>query len=191
MNRRGATHVLACVVLLLAAAGLAEARQSRDPFARGMIGVEFSVGVLTEIWNLNGDRESMVDGTAAMWGALGRGFCLGVEFSHLRIFQETPGAFVQGLSPLIRWRFVDRDRWEMFVDAGPGISWSDLPTPPRGTKFNYLFQSSAGVMRRVGGNSQVVIGVRFLHLSNNHREGREHNPDLEMLGPFAGFSFSF
>jgi hypothetical protein len=191
MNRRGATHALACIVLVLVTAGAAEARQSRDPFARGTVAAEFSFGPMVEIWNFNGRQEWLVDGTAAMWGAIGRGFCLGVEFSHLRIFQETPGAFVQGLSPLIRWRVVDRERWEVFIDAGPGLSWSDLPTPPRGTKFNYLFQSSAGVMRRVGGNSHAVMGVRFLHLSNNHREGRQHNPDLEMLGPFAGFSFSF
>lgn len=191
MNRRGATRALTCIGLVLAAAGTAEARQSGDPFGRGTVAVEFSFSPMVEIWNLNGSREWLVDGTAAMWGAIGRGFCIGVEFTHLRIFQQTPGAFVQGLSPLVRWRIVDREKWEMFVDTGPGISWSDLPTPPRGTKFNYLFQGSAGVMRRVGGSGHAVIGVRFLHLSNNHREGREHNPDLEMLGPFAGFSFSF
>ena len=179
------------MVLVLVAAGVVEARQSRDPFARGTVAAEFSFSPMVEIWNLNGNREVLADGTAAMWGAIGRGFCLGVEFSHLRIFQPTPGAFVQGLSPLLRWRFVDRERWGMFADFGPGISWSDLPTPPRGTKFNYLFQGSAGVMRRVGGNSHALFGVRFLHLSNNHREGREHNPDLEMLGPFAGFAFAF
>lgn len=178
-------------MLVLAGAGAAEARQSRDPFGRGTVAVEFNFGGMSEIWNLNGGHESLADGSAVMWGAIGRGVCIGVEFSHLRIFQQTPGAFVQGLSPLVRWRFIDRERWQLFVDTGPGISWSDLPTPPRGTKFNYLFQFTAGTMRRIGGNSHAVFGVRFLHLSNNRREGRDHNPDLEMLGPFAGLSLSF
>lgn len=190
MNRRGATPVLACAALVLIAAG-AEARQTGDLFTRGTVAVEFGFSPMTEAWNLNERHETLVEGTAAMWGAIGRSVCLGVEFSHLRVYQQIPDAFVQGLSPLVRWRFVDRERWEMFLEIGPGISWSDLPAPQRGTKFNYLFQTSAGVVRRVAGNAHAVIGFRFLHLSNNGREGRERNPDLEMLGPFAGFSFTF
>ena len=191
MNSGGATHALACLVLVMVTAGAAEARQSRDPFARGTVAAEFSFSPMVEIWNLNGRRELLVDVTAAMWGAIGRGFCLGVEFSHLRIFQQTPGAFVQGLSPLIRWRFADQPNWDWFIEAGPGASWSDLDTPPRGTRFNYLFQAGAGAMRQVAHNQHFVLAYRFLHLSNNHREGRERNPDLEMMGVYAGWSFSF
>jgi hypothetical protein len=168
-----------------------EARQARDPFDRGRVGVEFGLAAMTECWNLNERRESLVEGTAALWGAIRDGLSLGVAFNHLRVFQRTPDAFVQGFSPLLRWRFVERDTWSAFVEVGPGISWSDLPTPPRGTKINYLFQGGGGVMRRVGSNSHAVVGARFLHLSNNHREGLNHNPDLDMIGPFAGFSFSF
>jgi hypothetical protein len=28
-------------------------------------------------------------------------------------------------------------------------------------------------------------------LSNNGRAGRDHNPDLEMMGAYAGWAFSF
>ena len=76
-------------------------------------------------------------------------------------------------------------------EQGPGVSWSDLETPPRGTRFNYLFQSGVGAMRRMARSQQLVLAYRFLHLSNNHREGREHNPDLEMMGIYLGWSFSF
>lgn len=191
MNRRRAAHALACAVLALVAAGAAEARQSRDPFARGTVSLEFDAVILGELWHLNERRESIVEGAVSVWGGVAGNVAIGVEFHHLYVIQRGTDAFVQGVSPLVRWRFIDRDPWSVFVEAGPGISWADVPTPPRGTTFNYLFQTSAGVMRRVGGNSHAVIGVRFLHLSNHHREGPNRNPDLEMLGPFAGFSFAF
>jgi hypothetical protein len=188
---RGAAHALACIVLVLVTAGAAEARQARDPFTRGTVSLEFDAAFLGELWHLNERRESIGEGAASVWGAVAEGVSIGVEFHHLRVIQRGSDAFVQGISPLVRWRFVDRGRWAMFAELGPGVSWSDVPTPPRGTKFNYLFQGSVGFLRQLGAGSRASFGVRFLHLSNNEREGVDRNPDLEMLGPFAGFSFSF
>jgi hypothetical protein len=113
------------------------------------------------------------------------------ELWHLNERRESIAEGVQGIAPLVRWRVVDRGRWAMFAELGPGVSWSDVPTPPRGTKFNYLFQGSVGFLRQLGAGRRASFGVRFLHLSNNEREGVDRNPDLEMLGPFGGISFSF
>ena len=167
------------------------AAQDRRPFQHGTVGIEAAVAPLVEIWNLNGHREPMLEVSAAFWGAVSDRFLLGVEFQHGFVFQHTPGAFVQGISPLIRWRFADQPNWDWFIEAGPGASWSDLDTPPRGTRFNYLFQAGVGAMRQFGRSQNIVLAYRFLHLSNNHREGREHNPDLEMMGLYAGWTFSF
>lgn len=49
----------------------------------------------------------------------------------------------------------------------------------------------AGVMKQTRRNQHLLLAYRFLHLSNNHREGREHNPDLEMMGVYIGWAFSF
>ena len=165
--------------------------QDRQPFQYGTVGFEFAAAPLIEIWNLNGHREPMGQLTASFWGAVSDRFNLGVEFQHDFVIQHTPGAFVQGILPLIRWRFADTPAWDWFVEAGPGVSWSDLDTPPRGTRFNYLFQAGAGAMRRMARSQQLVLAYRFLHLSNNHREGRERNPDLEMMGVYLGWAFSF
>jgi hypothetical protein len=165
--------------------------QERQPFQKGVVGIEGSVAPLVEIWNLNGHREPMIEMNASFWGAVTDRFSLGFEFRHAFVIQHTPGAFVQGISPLFRWRFADTPAWDWFVEAGPGASWSDLDTPPRGTRFNYLFQAGAGAMRRMARNQHLVLAYRFLHLSNNHREGRHRNPDLEMMGLYAGWTFSF
>jgi hypothetical protein len=173
---------------LLAAPAVA---QERQPFERGVVGIEFAAVPLIEIWNLNDHREPMIGISGTAWGAVSRRFSVGVEFHHTFVIQHTPGAFVQGISPLIRWRVGEAAGWRWFVDGGPGISWSDLDTPPRGTRFNYLFQAGAGAMRRMTRGQHLVVAYRFLHLSNNKREGRDRNPDLEMMGLYAGWAFFF
>ncbi len=165
--------------------------QERRPFQHGTVGIEIAAAPLVEIWNLNDHREAMLEISASFWGAVSDRFTLGVAFQHAFVFQHTPGAFVQSISPLIRWRFADQPNWDWFIEAGPGVSWSDLDTPPRGTRFNYLFQAGAGGIRQVGRNQSVVVAYRFLHLSNNHREGRERNPDFEMMGIFVAWGFAF
>src|SRR5688572_18708117 len=184
------TSWIGALVTLLAVTPPAAA-QDRRPFQQGTVGIEAAVTPLVEIWNLNGHREPMLEVSAAFWGAVSDRFMLGVEFQHGFVFQHTPGSFVQGISPLIRWRFADQPNWDWFIEAGPGASWSDLETPPRGTRFNYLFQAGVGAMRQVGRSQNFVLAYKFLHLSNNHREGRERNPDLEMMGLYAGWTFSF
>ena len=186
-GKRTSVTLLALVLI----SALPAFAQERDPFTRGTVGVEFGVAPLIEAWNLNGHREPMLEGSASVWGAIAGDVAIGFEFQHGYVFQHTPGALVQGISPLVRWRFADNDTWDWFVEAGPGVSWSDLTTPPNGTKFNYLFQAGTGVVRRTGNGQHFLVAYRFLHLSNNHREGREHNPDLEMMGVYVGWSFSF
>ena len=182
---------IATTILLAVAHAVPATAQDRQPFQQGTVGFEAAVAPLVEIWNLNGHREPMFEVSASFWGAVRDSFMVGIEFQHGYVFQHTPGAFVQGISPLFRWRFADQRNWDWFIEAGPGVSWSDLVTPPRGTKFNYLFQAGAGATRQVGRGQNFVLAYRFLHLSNNHREGREHNPDLELMGLYAGWTFSF
>lgn len=186
-------RVLAVCLLpsaLLVLAGPATA-QDRRPFQRGTVGIEVAAAPLVEIWNLNGHREPMLEVNASFWGAVSDRFILGMQFQHAFVFQHTPGAFVQGISPLIRWRVADTPNWDWFAEAGPGVSWSDLDTPPNGTRFNYLFQAGTGAMRQIGDSQTFVLAYRFLHLSNNHRAGRGRNPDFEMMGVYAGWAFSF
>ena len=191
MNRRCASLAVTCLVVVLGGARAAEARQPRDPFARGTVSIEFAAGLFGELWHLNERRETIGEGAVSTWGAVAEDVSIGVEFHHLRVIQRGSDAFVQGISPLVRWRFIDRNPWSVFAEIGPGVSWSDVPTPPRGTKFNYLFQGSVGFLRNLGANSHASFGLRLLHLSNNEREGVDRNPDFEMLGAFAGIAFSF
>jgi hypothetical protein len=163
----------------------------RDPFSRNTVGIEFGFGLLGEAWNLNADREWLVDGTASAWWAFASGGALVIEFHNLRIFQTGPNPFVQGFSPLFRWRMRERGSWRLYAEFGPGISWSDRVTPPRGTKFNYLIQGGFGVQRRLGASTHLLTSLRLLHVSNSGREGRQRNPDIEALGIQTGLMVAF
>ena len=165
--------------------------QDRDPFKKGSVGIEIGAAPMIEIWNINEEHEQVIDGTAAFWGAVANRIAIGIEFHQALVIQDAPGAFVQGVSQMIRFKLTDRPGWNWYAETGPGVSWSDLTTPVRGTKFNYLFQAGTGFMRRVGSNSHVVLAYRFFHLSNNGRAGKDHNPDLEMMGAYIGWSLSF
>lgn len=161
------------------------------PFARHATSIELSTAVMQEAWNYNEAHEWLFEGSGSMWWAFKKGFAVGIEWQHVRVFQRTPDAWVQGFSPLFRWRYVERPTWNAFVEVGPGISWSDRATPPRGTLFNYLFQGEAGVMKQLTRSTHAVGAFRFLHLSNNGREGLDRNPDIEALGLRAGIAIWF
>jgi hypothetical protein len=163
----------------------------RDPFARNTVGIEFGFGLLGEAWNLNADREWLIDGTVAAWWAFASGRALVVEFHNMRIFQTGPDPFVQGLSPLFRWRMRERGSWRFYAELGPGISWSDRVTPPRGTRFNYLLQAGVGVQWRLGAATHLLSSLRLVHVSNSGREGRDRNPDIEALGIQTGVMIGF
>ena len=184
------------LILLSATSALAQGPSaslgaSREFFQKGSVGIEIGAAPMLEIWNINEEHEQVIEGTAAFWGAVSERVAIGIEFHHAFVLQEAPGAFVQGLSPMVRFKLTDRPKWNWYAETGPGVSWSDLTTPVRGTRFNYLFQAGTGLMRRVGSNSNVLVAYRFFHLSNNGREGKDHNPDLEMMGGYFGWSFSF
>jgi hypothetical protein len=191
MHLRRAALGLAFSVFALTGAHAQGQQTPLDFFDRGATSIEFGLGLLDEAWNLNERREWLLAGSASLWWACSDRVALGAEFQHARVFQRTPDAFVQGFSPLVRFEVIEREAWRMFVEAGPGLSWSDLDVPPRGTKFNYLFQGSAGLMRRIGRNASITAAFRFFHLSNHFRDGRDHNPDLEALGAYTGLSVSF
>lgn len=157
----------------------------------GDLGVEFTGTYLTEAWNLNGRRERLAGGGAALWWAFHERLALLVEVQLIRVFQApVRDARVFGLTPLVQWRVHEADLWTAFVEIGPGVSWSNAPVPPNGTRFNFVTIAGTGITREVGPRAQVVAGFRWFHLSNGGREGSNRNPDIQAVGPYAGVRFA-
>jgi len=174
------------------AAAPAPVAAERSPFQRGLVGLEFGGGAMTEAWNLNGARETLINTTFALWWTYQEGRSLVVEFHTASVFQEAPRtAFVQALVPILRCRVLQRGQSSVFIEMGAGLSWSDTVTPPRGTRLNYLTLTSVGLTRRLTRQTHAVASLRWLHLSNASLEGRNRNPDIEALGGYFGLFVGF
>lgn len=215
-DRRGVAGFLAALALVLGAAARATAAEPQDkppdpvdttsqepvasvgatapldPFTKGTTTLEIGVAGLDESWNFNEAREWQIEGDITAWHAVSRGLAVGVAWHNSRVFQATADPYVSGVFPLLaRWRIVERGPWRLVQEVGGGVSWSTRDVPPRGTRFNFLFESSLGLQRRIGRGRHLVAAVRFLHLSNADRVGPDRNPDLQMLGLYTGVSASF
>jgi hypothetical protein len=156
------------------------------PFEKGAVGVELGLGLLREAWDLNRGREWLADGTLSFWWAFVNRATLVVEVHATRVFQQpNRDAFVTGLTPVVRFQVLDKESLDLFTEIGVGAAWSDTVVPPRGTRFNYVGLAGLGVSRRLGRQTHAIVGFRLLHLSNNGREGRDRNPDIQALGGYG------
>jgi len=173
-------------------ASAADTSRSPGPFVRGSVGIEFGLGLLDEAWNLNGSREGLVEGSVSVWWAFLNRATLVVDVHATRVFQQpSRDAFVTGVTPGVRFQIVRREPWDLFAEIGVGPSWSDTVVPPRGTRFNYLGHTGIGLSRRLGRQVHGIAGFRWLHLSNNGREGHDRNPDIQAVGGYAAVTVGF
>lgn len=97
--------------------------------------------------------------------------------------QRGPDAWLFGTTSGVRWRMLERRRVAVFLEVEVGISRADMPTPPRGTRFNYLLLGAAGITTRVARGTHLLTGIKWIHVSNNGLAGPNRNPDIEAVGP--------
>jgi hypothetical protein len=201
MLRRCVFKLAGIALLLLGSARPVRAQTPRSgpdparpiaPFTRNALGIELAGGALTEAWNSNGSHEWIGEGTFSVNWTFAKSMMLVAQFHAAGISQASPrAAFLNGFVTAVRFRVFTREDWTMFVEIGPGVSWSDTATPPRGTRFNYLLVANTGFMYRLTPQVHAVMNARLLHLSNASLKGRDHNPDIEALGATFGIYFRF
>lgn len=164
-------------------------RWDSDLFARGVWRTQFTGTFLSEAWDFNGARESLYGGALAYNYGFAAGWTLGAEAGVLRMQQEQASdVVVSTLSLIIRRRLRHLGPLSLFVEGGPGLSYGNRAVPDGGTRFNFVAQSGVGTTIRVGLRSNVVSGLRWLHLSNNGMRGRRRNPDVQAVGGYLGFA---
>jgi hypothetical protein len=170
----------------LAALFLTGDTHAQAPGAR-RVGIGLAPAVFVESWNHNGSTEWLAAGLFGVLYRFADRWSLAVETNLTYVGQDgVRDAFIVGVSPLVRFDALCRDRLTLFVELGPGWSWSDSSVPARGTHFNYMAQAGGGVLFGGGPNVKIVTGVRWVHFSNAGREGRSRNPDIEALGGYSG-----
>ncbi|MBI3265139.1 MAG: acyloxyacyl hydrolase [Acidobacteria bacterium] len=185
VNTRG----LAIVALL--ASGIVPALQAagegQGPFDTQVTSIQFAGTMLVEAWDKNGSSETLGGGTITLGRAF-RGHSMAMlEAIFLRVSEDgLPDPYLAGFSLVLRRRVYEAGPASVFVEGGPGISFADAPTPAGGTRVNYLIQTGFGTMVQVSPGTHVVLGARYLHVSNNSLAGRNRNPDIQTVGGYLG-----
>jgi lipid A 3-O-deacylase len=99
----------------------------------------------------------------------------GFSLAHLELAGEfwtgaqykPNNAYVIGLTPLLRYHIRPAARWEPFIDAGAGVTATDIGTPDLSTTFEFNLQAGVGFHWRFRDNLAFTFESRFLHLSNS------------------------
>jgi hypothetical protein len=76
------------------------------------------------------------------------------------------GAYLVGLTPVLRYNFATGTRWVPFVDAGGGVTATDIGHPDLSTTFQFNSQVGFGVRRLLTRNSALTVQYRFIHVSD-------------------------
>lgn len=147
--------------------------------------LDVSGGAWHEAWDVNARRESLAGIVVGSDIVAWRRVSVRSEALVVRVMQEGSDAWVRGftIGSRVHWR---QAMPRPFVDIAVGLSNATLPTPPGGTRFNYLALAGVGVELRMSAQTALIISGRWLHVSNNGRDGRTRNPDIQSLGALAG-----
>lgn len=165
--------------------------ERNDAFSRRRWHLELGTQGFGEAWNYNDSREELYGVTAGFTYGWRDGLMLVAAVPMFYVSQRTKDAGLVGVTGGVRWRVGSARRAAPFVELAVGVSRAEIFVPPRGTRFNYVFQPGAGLTVAAGKGVSVVGAFRWLHLSNNSLAGRNRNPDIEAFGFQVGVLLPF
>jgi len=91
------------------------------------------------------------------------------------------GAYVVGLTPLVRYNFVDHSRWVPFVEAGGGVSLTDICRPDLSSRFEFNIQAGTGIEYFFCKNIAATLQAKYLHISNAGIESPDHGVNAAVI----------
>ena len=142
--------------------------------------VDVGTMFLREAWDFNGATETLAGMVVGADHRVWRGVAVRGELLALRVWQDDADAWLGGFTLGTRMRLRNYGT-RPFVELAVGLSNATGPVPPAGTRFNYLAVIGIGVERPVG-TARLAVTGRWVHASNNGRDGRHRNPDIQSLG---------
>jgi hypothetical protein len=75
-------------------------------------------------------------------------------------------AYLAGFTPVARYHFLQGSRWTPFVDAGAGVTGTDIGHPDLSTTFEFNLQAGGGFQWFWRDNVAFTLQARYMHLSN-------------------------
>jgi len=149
---------------------------------------DLAAAALVEAWDANESSESLAGMSAGIDRRVVGPVAARAEGLLFRVAQDGDDAWVRGFTIGARSRW-SRSRMSTFLGGRRRLAHATVAVPVRGTRFNYLAVLGGGIEVPIGG-IQLALGARWLHVSNNGREGRQRNPDIQSLGAVVGVGWN-
>ncbi len=111
------------------------------------------------------------------------------ELNGLHVSQRGDDAFAGNFNLLIRWHFLPQETWSLYGEAGAGIFLATEDVPTHGSQFNFTPQAGIGASFDLGGDTRLMTGVRWHHISNASLYSS--NPGRDSFMGYVGVSFGF
>ena len=114
---------------------------------------------------------------------------LGLEASGFGFAQPGDNAGAAAGGVVFRHHVISTRRGTFFLDLAASVAEASPDVPPGGTRFNFIEQAGMGITCPLRGNAHLLVGIRYLHLSNARIEGDDRNPSLNGVVGYAGLVF--
>ncbi len=86
-----------------------------------------------------------------------------------------------GLTPILRYNFATRSRWVPFVEAGAGVSSTNIDGPDLTRNFQFNIQVGGGIHYFLSDRTALTAQYRWLHFSNAQIELPNHGTNTQMF----------
>jgi hypothetical protein len=156
-----------------------------DPFPAGHWTIDTYFSYDNQPWG----REQLYGGVIGADYYFWSNWSFGLEFKGLDALQPGPNAASFGADLKLRTHLLVRQNWSIFSDVCGGILESSHRIPPTGTDFNFTIATGFGFTRHLWDHTDLLGGIRYLHLSNARQEGPDRNPSLNAVEGYIGLLF--
>jgi hypothetical protein len=133
-----------------------------------------------------GTREDLYSGTVGLGYYFIPHNSLSLEFIGMHGAEPDQNVTVLGGGLMLRTHLIEEQHWSLLIDFGPDLYESNHRIPPTGTDFNFSFQTGVGGTVHLWDNTNLLTGVRYLHISNARLDGPLRNPSLNAIEGYMG-----
>ncbi|MEN9519168.1 MAG: hypothetical protein RLZZ381_1756 [Cyanobacteriota bacterium] len=115
------------------------------------------------------------------------GHSINLELNTIYFSQPDDDALGLNLALLMRWHFLRKPNWSLFIDGGAGVMGTTSDVPSKGASFNFTPQAGAGINIKLKEQRQLMLGLRWHHISHADLFGA--NPGRDSIMGYVGVQF--
>lgn len=112
------------------------------------------------------------------------GHSINLELNTIYFNQPDDDALGLNLALLMRWHFLRKSNWSLYVDGGAGVMGTTSDVPSRGASFNFTPQAGAGASIKLNNQRRLLLGLRWHHIS--HADLFGSNPGRDSIMGYVG-----